>query len=111
MATKNMTAAVVVDSNASLLAELAALKAENESLKAARGEIKLKVGDKGGICVCGLGRFPTTLYKEQWERLLDGCTGGIADKMREFIAAHGAELSTKEKKAAAEKAAALVGSV
>jgi hypothetical protein len=48
-----------------LRAEIAALKA-----KPARS-ISFKIGDKGGLSVYGLGRFPVTLYKEQWERLLD----------------------------------------
>ena len=53
--------------------ELERLKAENEQLKAKRkgaGEIFFKVSLKGALSVYGLGRFPVTLYKEQWERLL-----------------------------------------
>lgn len=53
--------------------ELEKLKAENEQLKAKRkgaGEITFKVSQKGALSVYGLGRFPVTLYKEQWERLL-----------------------------------------
>ena len=53
--------------------ELERLKAENEQLKAKRkgaGEIYFKVSEKGALSVYGLGRFPVTLYKEQWERLL-----------------------------------------
>jgi hypothetical protein len=53
--------------------ELERLKAENEQLKAKRkgpGEIFFKVSEKGALSVYGLGRFPVTLYKEQWERLL-----------------------------------------
>ena len=48
-----------------LRAEVAALK--NSNVRA----LSLKIGDKGGLSVYGLGRFPVTLYKEQWERLLD----------------------------------------
>ena len=53
-------------------AELERLRAENERLKnrQTRG-VSLKVSEKGGVSVYGLGRFPVTLYKEQWARLLD----------------------------------------
>jgi len=51
-----------------LRAEIERLKAENEALKVpASGQISLKVSEKGGVSVYGLGRFPVTLYKEQWE--------------------------------------------
>jgi len=53
--------------------ELERLRAENEQLKSKRkggGEIYFKVSEKGALSVYGLGRFPVTLYKEQWERLL-----------------------------------------
>jgi len=73
-------------------AELARLKAENERLKktASRGA-SLKVSEKGGVSVYGLGRFPVTLYKEQWTKLLD-----MADEIRAFIADNAAALKTKE---------------
>ncbi len=73
-------------------AELARLKAENERLKrtASRG-VSLKVSEKGGVSVYGLGRFPVTLYKEQWTKLLD-----MADEIRAFIADNAAALKTKE---------------
>lgn len=72
-------------------AELERLRAENESLKkgTARG-VSLKVSEKGGLSVYGLGRFPITLYKEQWTRLLD-----MADDIREFLRAHDSELKSK----------------
>jgi hypothetical protein len=72
-------------------AELARLRAENEVLKArgARG-ISLRVSEKGGVSVYGLGRFPVTLYKEQWTKLLD-----MADEIRAFIKAHDKELKAK----------------
>jgi hypothetical protein len=72
-------------------AELARLRAENEALKArgARG-ISLKVSEKGGVSVYGLGRFPVTLYKEQWAKLLD-----MAGEIRAFIKAHDKELKAK----------------
>ena len=73
-------------------AELERLREENESLKkgAARG-VSLKVSEKGGVSVYGLGRFPITLYQEQWLKLLE-----MRDEIREFIAAHKAQLKTKE---------------
>jgi len=74
-------------------AELERLRAENAALKskAAKG-ITLKVSEKGGVSVYGLGRFPVTLYKEQWEKLLT-----MADDIRAFIVEHETELKTKEK--------------
>ena len=74
-----------------LKAELERLKAENERLKNQRGRgTGLKVSPKGGVSVYGLGRFPVTLYKEQWARLL-----GMADEIRAFITEHEAELKAK----------------
>jgi len=73
-------------------AELERLRAENERLK--RGQtrgISLKVSEKGGLSVYGLGRFPVTLYKEQWTKLLD-----MADDIRSFLREHDGELKTKE---------------
>jgi hypothetical protein len=49
------------------------------------------VSEKGALSVYGLGRFPVTLYKEQWVKLLD-----LADEIRTFIRQHDAELKTKE---------------
>ena len=71
--------------------ELERLRAENAALKA-RGPrgVSLKVSEKGGVSVYGLGRFPVTLYKEQWARLLD-----MADEIRAFIKAHDSELKAK----------------
>jgi hypothetical protein len=74
-----------------LKAEVERLKAENERLKQQRGRsVSLKVSEKGGVSVYGLGRFPVTLYKEQWTRLL-----GMADEIRAFIAEHEAQLKAK----------------
>lgn len=72
-------------------AELERLRAENAALKArgSRG-VSLKVSEKGGVSVYGLGRFPVTLYKEQWAKLLD-----MADEIRAFIKAHDHELKAK----------------
>lgn len=73
-------------------AELERLKAENAALKAqATRGISIKVSEKGGVSVYGLGRFPVTLYKEQWTKLLD-----LAEDIRTFIKAHDAELKAKE---------------
>jgi hypothetical protein len=72
-------------------AELERLRAENERLKnrGAKG-VSLKVSEKGGVSVYGLGRFPVTLYKEQWTRLLE-----MADDIRAFIKDNDAKLKTK----------------
>jgi len=75
-----------------LKAELERLKAENEALKAKSSRsVSLKVSEKGGVSVYGLGRFPVTLYKEQWVKLLD-----MADDIRAFIKENEARLKTKE---------------
>jgi hypothetical protein len=75
-----------------LKAELERLKAENEQLKATRGgSARLKVSEKGGVSVYGLGRFPVTLYKEQWLRLLD-----MTEEIRTFIKENDAALKTKK---------------
>jgi hypothetical protein len=74
-----------------LKAELERLKAENERLKSrsSRG-VTLKVSEKGGVSVYGLGRFPVTLYKEQWTRVLD-----MADDIRAFMKENDAKLKAK----------------
>ena len=75
-----------------LKAEIDKLRAENERLKKQGGSgLRFKVSEKGGLSVYGLGRFPVTLYKEQWQKLLD-----MADDIRSFIRDHDAELKTKE---------------
>ena len=74
-----------------LRAELERLKAENEQLKSQRGRtVSLKVSEKGGVSVYGLGRFPVTLYKEQWTKLLS-----MADEIRAFIKDNDANLKAK----------------
>jgi hypothetical protein len=75
-----------------LRAEVERLRKENEALKqrTTRG-VSLKVSEKGGVSVYGLGRFPITLYKEQWTKLLE-----MADQIRDFITEHNSELKTKE---------------
>jgi len=77
---------------AELQAELARLKAENDALKArgSRG-ITMKVSEKGAVSVYGMGRFPVTLYQEQWLKLLD-----IAEDIRAFIRDNEPKLKKKE---------------
>jgi hypothetical protein len=75
-------------------AELERLKAENEALKKAkpeRGTLSMKVSEKGALSIYGMGRFPVTLYKEQWLKLL-----GIADEIKSFIKENDSRLKTKE---------------
>jgi hypothetical protein len=72
-------------------AELERLRQENAALKkgASRG-ISMKVSEKGGLSIYGLGRFPVTLYKEQWTKLLE-----LSDEIKQFIKDHNSELKTK----------------
>ncbi len=75
-------------------AEIERLKAENEELKnkkASRGTLSMKVSEKGALSVYGMGRFPVTLYKEQWLKLLS-----ITDEIKKFISDNDAQLKTKE---------------
>jgi hypothetical protein len=77
-----------------LKAEIERLRNENAALKKETSAgVRLKVSEKGGVSVYGMGRFPVTLYKEQWLRLLD-----MADEIRAFIAANEAELKSKHQK-------------
>jgi hypothetical protein len=75
-----------------LKAELERLRSENAALKkgVATG-ITMKVSDKGALSVYGMGRFPVTLYKEQWLKLMD-----MSDQIRAFIAANDSKLKTKD---------------
>jgi len=73
-------------------AELERLRNENAALKkGASAGVRLKVSEKGAVSVYGMGRFPVTLYQEQWLKLL-----GMADEIRAFIAANEAQLKKKE---------------
>ncbi len=76
-----------------LRAEIERLKAENASLKnkPARGVLTMKVSEKGALSVYGMGRFPVTLYKEQWLTLLS-----IAEDIKKFIDDNDDRLKTKE---------------
>ena len=75
-----------------LKAELERLRSENASLKkgAATG-IRMKVSEKGAVSIYGMGRFPVTLYKEQWLKLLD-----MSPDIRNFIAENEALLKSKD---------------
>ncbi len=74
-----------------LRAELERLRAENEALKAKTTRAtSIRVSEKGGVSVYGLGRFPVTLYKEQWLKLL-----AMADDIKRFIAENESKLKTK----------------
>lgn len=73
-------------------AELARLRAENEALKQKRSNsVSIKVSEKGAVSVYGLGRFPVTLYQEQWQKLL-----AMADQIKEFIEENRSKLKVKE---------------
>ena len=71
-----------------LKAELERLRNENAALKTG---VTMKVSEKGALSVYGMGRFPVTLYKEQWLKLL-----GMSDDIRAFIKANEGKLKTKE---------------
>ena len=80
-----------MESSQQMRDELERLRTENESLKKRQvRELSLKVSPKGGVSLYGLGRFPVTLYKEQWLRLLE-FTGDV----RQFITDHDGELKSK----------------
>jgi hypothetical protein len=71
--------------------ELERLKAENEALKAKTTRAtSIRVSEKGGVSVYGLGRFPVTLYKEQWLKLLE-----MTDALKAFIVENDGKLKTK----------------
>jgi hypothetical protein len=75
---------------------LARLEAENKALREQieqrkTGQLRLKISEKGGLSVYGLGRFPVTLYKEQWVRLLD-----YGDEIKKFLQANDQQLKAKQ---------------
>ena len=77
-----------------MAAELERLRAENEALKTKasdRRAVYLKVSDKGGVSLYGLGRFPITLYVEQWEIVLN-----MTDEIRAFLSDNASKLKRKE---------------
>ncbi len=73
-----------------LLARIAEL--EQRAGSRAKGSLEFRVGEKGGVSVYGLGRFPVTLYYEQWIRLLD-----VADGLRAFLEENKSRLKLKAK--------------
>jgi hypothetical protein len=81
--------------NSNVLAELARLQAENEALKAKTARkvrpITLKVSEKKAVSVYGLHRFPVTLYKEQWKRLLS-----VSEEIQSFIASNSDQLKSDD---------------
>jgi hypothetical protein len=79
-------------SDDNLKAELGRLRNENAALKrGASVGIRMKVSNKGALSIYGMGRFPVTLYKEQWLKLLN-----MSDEIRAFIAANEAQLKSKD---------------
>ena len=80
-------------SDEELKTELERLRSENAALKkgAATG-VRMKVSEKGALSIYGMGRFPVTLYKEQWLKLLD-----MSAEIHAFIRANEANLKTKAK--------------
>ncbi len=80
-------------SDEDLKAELERLRGENAALKRVSASgIRLKVSEKGAVSIYGLRRFPVTLYKEQWLKLLD-----MSSDIRAFIAANEAQLKAKDR--------------
>jgi hypothetical protein len=79
-------------SDEDLKAELERLRNENAALKKGASDgIRMKVSEKGAVSVYGMGRFPVTLYKEQWLKLLN-----ISNEIRAFIAENEARLRAKD---------------
>ncbi len=79
-------------SDEELKAEIERLRAENDKLKnkGVRG-LSLKVSEKGGVSLYGVGRFPVTLYKEQWRKILD-----MAPEIEAFLKENDSQLKAKE---------------
>jgi hypothetical protein len=79
-------------SDEEMKAELDRLRNENAALKrGASAGLRMKVSEKGAVSIYGMGRFPVTLYKEQWLKLL-----AMSDEIRAFIAANEAQLKAKD---------------
>lgn len=106
MANTNTASATNTKTIAEMEAEILRYQTENAALAKKLAEapkpkaLRCQVADKGGVSVYGLGQFPTTLYKEQWARLLD-----FADEIRAFIVANDSQLSSKADKPKAPTAA------
>jgi len=81
----------MAEGNEEMQAELARLRAENESLKATRSrETRLQVSQKGAVSLYGIRRFPITFYADEWDTVL-----GMAGEIRSFISQHADELKRK----------------
>jgi hypothetical protein len=80
-----------METQSEMAAEIARLKAENEKLKGRKAPFSMKVSEKGGVSVYGLGRFPVTLYKEQWLTLIEK-----APEIESFIKKNSDLLKSKE---------------
>jgi hypothetical protein len=79
-------------SDEDLKLELERLRNENAALKkGASAGIRMKVSEKGAVSIYGMGRFPVTLYKEQWLKLMD-----MSDEIRGFIKANDSQLKAKD---------------
>ena len=79
-------------SDEEMKAELDRLRNENAALKkGASSGLRMKVSEKGAVSIYGMGRFPVTLYKEQWLKLL-----AMSDEIRAFIAANDSQLKAKD---------------
>jgi hypothetical protein len=91
--TSYKTVRILKMSDKDLQSELERLRAENEALKQGRraGSVAIKVSEKGAVSVYGLGRFPVTLYQEQWLKLL-----AMADEIKQFIEENRGRLKVKE---------------
>ena len=88
----NTLQAIATGNTKSLEQQLAELRAENEALKAGKiRSLSFKVSVKGALSVYGMGKFPVTLYREQWERLLSKSADILA-----FIKANESTLSVKQ---------------
>lgn len=83
----NVNGTTAQSENEQLRAQLAALQAKLEQ----KSRLSMKVGAKGGASLYGLGRFPTTLYVEQWKRLIE-----FGPEILKFLEAHKAELKLKD---------------
>jgi hypothetical protein len=88
---KNSGTGEMTMNEAEMKAELERLRAENAQLKNKKDGLSLKVSDKGAVSLYGMGRFPVTLYKEQWLRIL-----AAAPEIEKFIQENESKLKTKE---------------
>jgi hypothetical protein len=82
---------MVADNNTHIPEQIAARLAEMEGRMANSGTLSFKLSEKGALLVYGLGRFPVTLYFEQWNKRL-----AQADELRTFLEANKSKLKLKE---------------